>query len=324
MSKHTGRFRDPITGQLPRIAGASPDSPVTYPLDPASVEGTLITLDQYVENPTVITRSIAELSEQRMYAHRIFSSGPGVDGGAILFERPNPLLTDLYAERRMQEVAPGAQFPELTFARGVPMVQRPKKIGGKFDVTKEDRKRNRPQLVLNAITQAGNTLVRDVETMALGELNAVIAAESRTVSGQSWSTAAEATFNTKSAKNQPLADFIHAQVTIDMEERGVVLNGAILNPLDWANLTTIYGADNVASVLASAGITEYYTTPRQTHGKVKLYQAGTVGIWSNEFPLDQKTWEVPETDDTFWYQWSISPVMAVENQFAVVELTGVA
>lgn len=301
-----------------------PDAPVTYPLDPASVSGTQITLDQYVNSPTVITRSIAEYSGQRMFANRIFSVGGDVQGGGILFERPNPLLTDLYAARRTQEIAPGTEFPILTFARGVPMVARPRKIGGKFDVTKEERKRNNPQIVLNAITQAGNTILRDVETMALSELNAVITATSRTVTGQSWSAAADLTFTTKTAAALPIADIVNAQTTVDLEERGHVLNGAIFNPTDLANLTVIYGPEGVAPMLRSVGITEYFSTPRQTAGKVKLYEAGAVGEWRNEFPLDQTTWFDEETDMTWWYQWSVSPTFAVTDQFAIVELTGVA
>jgi hypothetical protein len=345
MQKTDDRIRDPLThsweelfeagakrrdierilsrhgGELPRLAGGA-ESPVTFPLDPVSVTGTEITLDQYVNAPTVITRSIAEYSQLRMYAHKVFSPGPGVTGGAILFERPNPLLTDIFAARRTQEVAPGAQFPVQAFLRGVPMVARPRKIGERFQVTKEEKLRNNAQLVINAITQAGNTLLRDIETMALGELNAVIAAETRTVAGQSWTSAAEVTFSTKTAKNQPLTDLVNAQVTIDVEERGHVLNAAIIHPLDWANLVTIYGASNVESVLGSVGITAYTITPRQLRGKVKLYEQGRVGVWSNEFPLDQAFWEEKETE-SWWYQWSVSPTFAVTDQFAMIELTGV-
>jgi hypothetical protein len=311
-------------GPMPRLAGGSPDAPVMYPLDPVSVTGTEITLDQYVNSPTVITRMIAEYSQLRMYAHKVFSAGPGVEGGAILFERPNPLLTDLFARRRTQEMAPGTAFPKQEFLRGVPMVAKPRKIGEEFEVTKEDRKRNNPRLVLNAITQAGNTLLRDVETMALGELNAVIAAEARTTAGQSWSTAASTTFSTKTAKNQPIADLIAAKTVVDLEERGLVLNAAIFNPLDWANLITIYGPDGVDPMLKSVGIDDYTISPRQVAGKVKLYELGTVGVWSNEFPLDQTTWEDKQTDSTWHYAWSISPTFAVTNQFALLELTGVA
>lgn len=310
-------------GRLPVLAGGA-ESPVMYPLDPVSVSGTEITLDQYVNSPTVITRAIAEYAQLRMYAHRVFSAGPGVQGGAILFERPNPLLTDLFAARRTQEMAPGAQFPKQAFLRGVPMVAKPRKIGEEFEVTKEDRKRNNPQLILNAITQAGNTILRDVETMALGELNAVIAAEARTTAGQSWTTAAETTFSTKTAKNQPITDFINAKAVIDLEERGHVLNAAIFSPLDWANLVTIYGADGVDSVLGSVGITDYVVTPRQLHGKVKLYELGKVGTWSNEFPLEEDSWEDKSTDKTWHYSWTVSPTFAVTDQFALIELTGVA
>lgn len=309
-------------GKLPRLAGAE-GSPHPYPLDPASVSGTQITLDQYVNNPTVLTRAIAEYAQLRMYAHKVFSPGPGVEGGAVLFERPNPLLTDIFAERRTQEMAPGTRFPKQAFLRGVPMIAKPRKIGQEFEVTKEDKKRNNPQLALNAITQFGNTIVRDVEIMALGELNAVIAAEARTVAGQSWTTAAEQTFTSKTAKNQPVADLVNANVVIDMEERGHVLNSAIFNPLDWANLVTIYGADNVAGVLESVKITDYTITPRQVHGKVKLYEAGMVGKWMNEFPLEEDSWEDKSTDKTWHYSSTISPAFAVQDQFAMIELTGV-
>jgi hypothetical protein len=308
---------------LPRMMGGA-ESPVQYPLDGPVVSGTEYTLDQYVNNPTVITRAIAEYSQLRMYANKVFSPGPGVEGGAILFERPNPLLTDLFGARRTQEMAPGTRFPKQAFLRGVPLVAKPRKIGEEFEVTKEERKRNHPQIVLNAITQAGNTIVRDVETMALGELNAVIAAETRTTAAQSWTTAAETTFSTKTSKNQPITDFINAKAVIELEERGHILNAAIFNPLDWANLVTIYGADGVDAMLKSVGITDYTVTPRQLHGKVKLYELGRVGVWSNEFPLEEDTWEDKSTDKTWHYSWTVSPTFAVTNQFTLLEMTGVA
>jgi hypothetical protein len=310
-------------GVLPALAGGA-DSPIPYPLDPVTVSGTEITLDQYVNYPTVITRAIALYAGQRMYANRVFTVGGDVQGGAILFERPNPLLTDLYAARRVQEVAPGGEAPILTFARGVPMVAKPRKIMGKFSVLKEERKRNNPQIVINAIVQAANTLDLGVQTMAMGELNAVIAATSRTfAAGQTWTSATTTTLTTTTKANQPLADLVNVAAFIDNEERGIRLNGAILNPLDWANLVKVYGADGVGPMLESVGITEFFVTPRQTQGRVKLYQAGMVGEWRNEFPLDQLTWEDEETDRTWWYQWSISPAFAVTNQYAILEITGV-
>jgi hypothetical protein len=299
-----------------------PDSPVTYPLDPVSVSGTLITLDQYVQQPTVITRAIADLSLEHLYAHKIFSAGPGVSGGAILFERPNPLLTDLYAARRTQEVAPGTEFPENAFNRGVPMVARPRKIGDKFQVTKEDKKRNNPALILQAMQKNANTLTRDLEIMALSELTAVITAESRTFAGTSWGTELSKTVLETTHIGQPLTDISGAKTAVELEERGHVLNGAIFNPHDWLNLVNYYGSKDIDAALEAVGITERYVTPRQARGKVKLYESGGVGVWSNEFPLEEDTWEEKQTQ-SWWYQWSVSPAFAVTDQFAMIEVTGV-
>ncbi len=300
-----------------------PDSPVMYPLDPVSVSGTLITLDQYVEQPQVITRVIADLTMQHLYAHKIFSAGPGVTGGAILFERPNPLLTDLYAERRTQEVAPGTEFPVNKFARGVPMVARPRKIGDKFEITKEDKKRNNPRLIERAMQQNANTVTRDLEIMALSELSAVITAESRTYAGKSWSEQLGKSLLETTHIGQPLADFSGAKAAVDLEERGHVLNGAVFNPKEWLNLVNYYGSKDVDAALASIGINEKYVTARQTAGRIKLYEAGGVGEWDNEFPLEEDSWEEKKTQ-SWWYQDSISPAFAVTDQFAMLEVTGVA
>lgn len=306
-----------------------PDSPIPYPLDPVAVSGTLITLDQYVQNPTVITRRVAEIAAQRFYAHKIFSPGPNVSGGAYLFERPNPLLTDLYAARRTQEIAPGAVVPLLTFTRGVPMVAVPRKIGGKFKLEKEERRRNDPGLVEDAITQMANTISRDMEIMALSELNAVISATSRTFAASTTlATAAAVTFSTKTAANQPSADIARLVATVDTEERGHVLDSVIYNSMDWATLVSIFavgGADGQAGargMLAANGITTVDVTPRQPQGRAKFYEAGRVGKWGNEFPLAEKTWEDPDTDDTWYYRNTVSPIMAVTDQFAMLEMTG--
>lgn len=308
----------------PPIMGGAPGSPTTYPLDAPVIDGTEITMDQYLQQPVFVTRKIAQLAMQKMYANRIFSPGPEVVGGAVLFERPNPLLTDLYAGRDLQEMAPGTEAPVLTFNRGVPMVTTPREIGGKMEFTKQEQKRNNPILIENAITQAGNTLIRKVETMALAELNAVIASETRTTSGQSWSAAAAEQQAMVTKSSQPLADFLAAQTFIELEERGHTLNGAILHPTDWLNLSNVYGVANVGNVLESAGITEYYVTPRQTQGKVKLYEAGQVGLWSNEFPLDQTSEIDLKRDKLWWYEWTISPLFAVTDQYAMVEMDGIS
>lgn len=310
-----------------------PSSPIPYPLDPVTVSGTTITMDMYLNAPTVMVRRIADISGQMFFAHKIFSNGGGVEGGAILFERPNPLLTDLFAERRLQEMAPGTTAPVLTFVRGVPMVALPREIGGKFPLTKQERKRNNPRLVETAMTQIGNTIARDLEIMALSELNSVITSTSRTfASTQTLAASAAFTMTTRTAANQPSADIGRMTATVLNEGRGHRLNSAIYNSLDWATLSSMYsdnggnGAGNgdagARQMLAAHGITTVDVSIQQTAGKAKFYEAGQVGTWATEFPLEHITWYDEEEDMKRWDQFTVSPCYAVDDQYALIEQTG--
>ena len=298
-------------------------SPVGYPLGPPSVSGTLITVDEALQNPRIITREIALLTDQKFFASRVFNDAGDIQGGALLVELPNPTATDLFAERGVQEVAPGQEFPLMTFLRGVPTVVRPRKIGGKFFVTKEAVKRNDIRLVTRAMTQAANTISLTLDSMAVAVLNAAITANSRTFAGQSWATAAGITMFNRSGTNQSLSDLLGAKTTIDLEQRGHILDSALMHPNQYLSLSQQYGPSGVADALASAGITNYFVSPRVTAGTVILYEAGMVGGWANEFPLAEQVWYENETERT-WYQWNVSPAMFVDNQYSLLELTGVA
>lgn len=307
------------------------DSPLPYPLDPLTVSGTLITMDMYLSSPDVMRRRVADIAAQEFFAHTIFSNGGGVTGGALLFERPNPLLTDLYTARRMQEIAPGTESPILTFARGVPMVALPRRIGGKFDITIQELKRNDPIFVENAMTQVGNEIARELEVMALSELAAVIASTTRTfASSQTLATSAATTWTTRTAANQPAADVARLQATVHNEQRGHRLNSAIYNTLDWATLTGIYAAmpgagdgdAGARAMLRANGVTNVYVSVQQPQGQAKFYEAGQVGQWNTEFPLTHKSWIDPVEDDKRWEQFNVSPCFAVRDQFAIMQQTG--
>lgn len=300
-----------------------------YPLNPVTVSGTDITLDQYVKSPTVRNRRIADIAAQEFFAHNIFSNGGKVQGGAILFERPNPLLTDLYTQRRLQEMAPGTEAPILTFVRGVPMVAYPRKIGGKWGLTREERDVNDPRLAERAMVQLGNTIARDLEVMALSELNAVIAATTRTFAAtQTLAASAATTFSTRTASNQPAYDIARMVATIHNEQRGHRMNSAIYNTMDWATLVGIYGVDGTdgnagaRAILAANGVTTVDVSVQQPQGKAKFYEAGAVGTWGTQFPIRTIQWTDENEDEKWWSQTTVSPTYAVDDQFAIIEMTG--
>lgn len=300
-------------------------SPVTFPLGPVTASGSQITVDVALNNPTIITREIAQLAEQRFFAARVFSDAGGIEGGSILYELPPSTATDLFAERGMQEVEPGAQFPILTFLRGVPVVAKPKKLGGKFPVTKEAKKRNNVRYMSRAMVQAANTIALTLDAMAVAVLNTAISANSRTVTGQSWATAAAVTNLNASGTNQPSADLLAARQTVELELRGHTLNAALIHPNQELSLLQIVErvGTTIGAYFANAGITSWFSSPRVTAGTAILYEQGQVGGWANEFPLEEETWYEP-TEQQDWYQWSVSPAMFVDDPYALIELTGIA
>lgn len=309
---------------LPPLAGGDGASPVAYPLGPPAISGNQITVDGALNNPSRITRDIADLTMQKYFADRVFSPAGGMEGGALLFERPNAVETDLFATREPKEVAPGDEFPLTGFLRGVPMVARPRKIGSKWFMTREARLRNNTGLLTRYMRQTANTIRRRTEQMAVAELSAVVTAETRYGNGTSWATFAGTAVQSRTGTTGPVADILSVQKTIDLEERGHTLNGAIMHPNQAMSIRQAYPNTPIGTVLADAGITEYSVTPRYTGGRVLLYESGQVGEWRNEFPLEEEVWQDKDGRQRTWYQWSISPSMVVVDQFAMYELRAVA
>lgn len=303
-----------------------PAAPVSYPLGAPSVSGTQITVDIALQNPTRILRDIARLADQRFFAPRVFSDAGQVNGGAVLFELPPTVATDLYAERGVQEMAVGSEHPVLTFLRGVPSVVKPRKIGGKFPVYKETKQRNDVRYLQRSMVQAANTIGLTLDAMAITVLNAAISTNSRTLAGQSWNTAAGTTMTTRSGTNVPTADLLAARKQVELEQRGHTINSALIHPnqeLSLAQLATSMGI-SIDQIFAAAGITNWFSSPRVTAGTAILYEAGMIGGWANEFPLSQRTWLDEETDQTTWFAWTVSPAMFIDDPFGIVELTGIA
>jgi hypothetical protein len=303
-----------------------PAAPVSYPIGPATVSGNTITVDQALNSPTRILRDIARLTDQKFFASRVFGAGPEINGGSVLFELPPTTATDLFSERGFQEVAPMEEAPVLTFLRGVPVVAKPRKLMGRFPVSKEARRRNDVRLITKAMNQAANTLSLTLDAMAIAVLNAAITANSRTLAGQSWATAAGTTMTTRSGTNVATADLLAAGKQTETEARGHVLDSILINPNQRLSLTQAAAAQGITidQIFATAGIRNWFSSPRVTAGTAILYEAGQVGGWSNEFPLEQTTWTEEKTDNTTWFQWSISPAMFIDDPYGIVQLTGIA
>lgn len=293
-----------------------------YPLGSPSVSGSNLTVDMMLAQPTRINAYLSDLALKKYFAERIFTNGGGVSGGALVYTQLT--TNDLFPTRAAQPVAPGAEFPEVTFDRPTPLTAQVEKLGGKFRVTDEARDRNDLSAIQTESVKLANDIVRQMHARALVELEAAIAGVSGTATtfaGTSWADAKGMTISTQNQGALPAADFAAAQLKSDTFEFGMNYDLWIVNPAQMADFQIVYG-DNWRQVLGSWGI-DMISSNQVTAGTAYAVAEGGVGQVRYEQPL--QTESVPDrlTEST-WVKTSIRSVFAVTNPYNVLKVTGLA
>jgi hypothetical protein len=292
---------------------------VVNPLAPPTISGTTFSIDIALQNPTrVITPMVLDLTRQRFFVDRVFASAGGVTGGAVIYDLV--VYPDLYADRDVERVEPGSEFPIISFSRRAPAAAVVEKWGGKFYFTDEARDRNLVTQFSNAMRQLSNTIVRKINQRGVQILESFITANARTVTGVSWGSV-----NTTYAAGSnwplfPARDFAKADLIAEQEEMDMDYNLWILNPNEMFNLEGIYG-DKLGALLDSYDI-DIFVTNRIAAGTAYALAEGQVGEMRVEKPLSSETWRDPNGKEQTWVQSSVRPLMYANNQYAVLKFTG--
>lgn len=297
-----------------------PLNPVAHPLLAPVVTGTTITVDTMLQQPTRITAFLADITLQRFVLDRLFDSNGGVTGGAVIYDQATE--NELYLDRDVARVAPGAEFPVVTSHRRAPKVAEVEKWGGKFWFSDEARDRNDAAAFRRESIKLGNTIVRKLNARAISILDAAITANAGLSEfvGNDWSVAIPNGANPTPPALTPGADFARAQLIADQRELGISFNIALVNPVNLNELRLFYQA-NLNTMLDDNGFDEVYASNRITVGTAYFVASGQLGEMRLEQPLATETWREPENQRT-WVQSSVRPVMFVTNPFAVVRATG--
>ena len=292
-----------------------------YPLGTPSVSGNSYTVDLMLKEPTRINNYVSNVALYGYFAERIFNNGGGVSGGALLYTQLT--ANDLFPTRRAQKVAPGAEFPEVTFDRPEPKTAQVEKLGGKFLVTDEARDRNDLSAIQSEATKLGNDIRDQLHTRAIAELDASITAigSAVQVTSTSWADAAALTLTTTANNLLPAADFAELDKRAANLRLGNKYNLWIVNPQEAANFDIIYGG-NASAVLARYGVS-MVSTPLVTAGTAYAVQEGMVGQVRYEQPLQTVTYREERIEAT-WTQSSVRSVYAVTNPYNAVKITGLA
>lgn len=294
-------------------------NPTVYPLGAPAVSTTQITVDLALNSPTRITRTLMDLTLQRFFADRVFTSSGGVQGGAVVYDVV--IANDIYLNRDLGRVSPGAEFPLVTSLRRAPQVAQVEKWGGKFFITVEARDRNDTAVFTRQVRQLANTIVRKINQRAVAILDAAVTANSRSVTGNNWQTVVTTGSSASNATLWPARDFARASLVADQEELGIVYDLFIMNPQEYFQLATIYG--NALYQLLDSINADIFVTNRVAAGTMFAVAEGQAGQMRVEQPLTTETWYEEETQ-RFWTQSSVRPVMFIDNPHAILKFTGLA
>lgn len=295
------------------------NTPTSYPLGPPSVSGTEITVDLMLKEPTRINRYLSDLTLKKYFADRIFANGGAITGGALVYEQLTK--NDVYPDRDVANVEPGAEFPIVTSSRQAPKTAQVEKFGGQFFVTDEARDRNDPFAIQVEGTKLANAVKRRIHKRALTELDASITETGADVqlTGVSFTKATTTKNADKTAANDPAANFAKVEAKAEELELGIDYNLWIVNPQELTNFQMFYG-ENWKNVLTNWGV-DMISSNIVTAGEAYVVAERQVGQMRLEKPLSTETWREEATERT-WVKSSVRPVFAVTNPYSALKVTG--
>lgn len=170
------------------------------------MSGNNLTVDLMLKEPTRINAYLSDIALKGYFAERIFANGGGVSGGSLVYTQL--VANGLFPARGGQKVAPGAEFPEVTFDRPEPKTAQVEKFGGKFRVTDEAKDRNDLSQIQSEGIKLGNDVQRWLHARALAELEAGITAVGSDVqiTGRAVRLTTALTISTENKAALPAAD----------------------------------------------------------------------------------------------------------------------
>src|SRR5215469_5276478 len=123
----------------------------------ASSDGPRVTVNDLINNPTVVPRRILQLAQNQFIADSILRNAGGNDSGLVEYYTSTPLFANTAAAVRQE-------FAEYQFAQtslGIPTVAATVDRGLSILISDEMRMRNKIDMVNTQLTQVRNTLRRD-------------------------------------------------------------------------------------------------------------------------------------------------------------------
>lgn len=193
--------------------------PYIYPPTAPTLSGDIETISRFLNTPTLVTRYLRTLAQQRYIADALLSQRFQVAGGAVLYETGETIFT----ADSPRAVAPGGEYPLTTSPTGAASIAKTVKWGQDSKVTDESIKRQNMQPVTKAMLKLVNQNVKFVDGIALSAIATAVTATQ--AAAAAWST---------STAQQKLTDVATTKAAILALNQGYAPDTVVLDDLTWA------------------------------------------------------------------------------------------
>jgi hypothetical protein len=306
-------------------------APSGLPLGGAVIDGTLITVDDYVNPASRIPEIVRNLvaDNEGYFIEDVFST-PGftVQGGAIIYTPTFPQDLFLDPEQTLGSRAPGTEAPLIAGKRYTPQVARPESKAGRIEVTDEAKQRNQVWDVQNSFQKAANSFADYMQARGVQALNDAVTAWSRTTAGVNWRTTHSTGLVDVDPTTLPINDFGVVLKQFRADKAGVRPDTLILHENDAFYLDLVTSGPYMTpgayidALLKRYGISNYLVSPHATEGTAIFLKSKQVGVIAFEKPLDQE-YERQATRKQDVYVLEMRPVFVAQDASAVLAVTGI-
>lgn len=217
--------------------------PYTYPPAAPTLSGDVLSINRFLQNPTLVARRLRTLAEQRFISDALLTQRIPAQGGSVLYETGESIYTDTAP----QGVTPGAEYPRTTVGHGTASLAKTTKWGSDVEVTDEAISRQLINSVERAFEKLVNHMVRTVDSVAMSAVNSAV----------TQNTAAIASWTGGGSTPQILRDIARAKANIDRLNQGYSPDTLVVDDATYANFLSDPG---ISGLLPR----ETSTTPVQT------------------------------------------------------------
>jgi hypothetical protein len=195
--------------------------PTTYPAQPATISGQLVTVDRLINSPVLVQRMLRSLTEQRLVGDKILSGRVDLTGtGAANYEISESNMSANLAE----QVAALMEYPLTTDAAATSAIAAASKWGLATEISDELVARNRIDLAARKLIKLANRIAFGFDSLVLSAVGSAVTQTSPAAAV--WS----------SASADPFADVTLAASVVDSLNQGYEVDTVLATPNRWARL----------------------------------------------------------------------------------------